>query len=204
MPSATLSTFEVITGLVDVGWCDFTVRLDTSSWSCRASYIGQHPLNGLIHSAIDLYTHIFEAPLEEEDAVWDCRATDEPGGIVIRATPVAANVRVRIFYYQSDLLWPNPKTSPEIPPVADRLVEYWSYADAIFQDAARAIARQGFTGLRNAWEPHGWDVDFHSEVLPVEHFLSLSALVRYRSRRKSMSLAEEIAILRDIEERNKS
>jgi hypothetical protein len=205
MPSVSLSIFEIITGVVEVGWCDFTVRVDTASWKCRASYIGQHPLHDLIHSAIDLYTHIFEAPLEEEDAVWDCRVTDEPGGILIRAIPEWKNVRVQIFDFQSDdSFWPEPKTSPAIPPVADTVVEYWSYAEAIFHAAARAIARQGFTGLREAWEPHGWDVDFHFEVLPVEHFLYLAALVRDRAPRKRMSLAEEIAILRDIEERNKS
>jgi hypothetical protein len=58
MPSASVSTFEVITDFVDVGWCDFAVRLDNSWWRCHTSYIGQHPLNDLIHSAIDLYTHI--------------------------------------------------------------------------------------------------------------------------------------------------
>jgi len=200
----SVSTFEVITGVAEWGGGDFTVRLDNSSWRCRASYIDQHPLHGLIHSAIDLYDHIFVAPYEIEDAVWDCRAADEPGGIVIRVTPEWENVRVQIFHYLSGSLWPSPKTSPEIPPVADRLVDYWNYAEAIWYDAARAIARQGFTGLRDAWEPNRWDADSHFEVLPIEHFFYLAALVRYRSPRKSMSLSEEIAILRDMEEKNKS
>lgn len=204
MLNTPLSTFEVTIGVADVGWCDFSVRVDNASWQCQASYIGDHPLNDLIHSAIDLYTHIFEAPLDEEQAVWDCRIADEPGGILIRTIPDGKNVRVQIFEFQSDDQWPKFEALPEIPPVAEAIVDYWSYADAIFQAGARAVAKQGFTGLRNGWIPQGWDVDFHFEVLPIEHFLYLAALVRDRAPRKRMSLAEEIAILRDIEGENKS
>jgi hypothetical protein len=79
--------FEIQTGVVDVGWCDFSVRLGSDTWSCHASCIDDHPLYPLIHSAVDLYNHIFEDPLPIENAVWDSLAADEPGGIVIRATP---------------------------------------------------------------------------------------------------------------------
>ena len=66
--------FQVTTGPVEVGLCDFTVRLGESSWSCRASYISTLPVTELIHSAIDLYEHLFEDPFPLENAVWDTRS----------------------------------------------------------------------------------------------------------------------------------
>ena len=196
-----VSIFEITTGPVDHGWCDFTVRLGDGVWNCHSSYIGSHPLHALIHSAIDLYNHIFEDPIPVENAIWDSLAADEPGGIVIRATPKIENVRVQIYQYLDDPLYPSPK-APEIPPAADAEIDYWTYADAIFLDASRAIARQGITGFRNAWEPNRWDIDAHCQVLPIEHFLYLAALVKHRAPIKGLRLEEEIAILTELGERH--
>lgn len=197
--------FEVRTGAVDEGWCEFLVRLGDESWSCHASYIGHHPLNPLIHSAVDLYNHIFEDPILIENAVWDSQVDDEPGGIVIRATPEGDKVRVRIYIYDGvDSFWPDPATLPEIPPTAEGVVDYWAYADAIFEDGSRAIARHGITGLRNAWQPNRWDIDAHYEVLPVEHFLYLAALVKHRSTKAGMDLEEELLLLHEMQTRFQS
>ena len=144
--------FEIQSGVVDVGWGDFSVRVGDHAWSCQASYIAEHPLNPLIHSAVDLFDHLFEDPLPIENAVWDALAADEPGGIVIRAVPQAESVRVKVFLYHEQL-WPDPEKVTDIPPVANIVMDYWAYAEAIFNDASRAIARQGFAGFRNGWEP---------------------------------------------------
>lgn len=196
--------FEISTGCVDVGWCDFLVRLGDKSWSCQASYIDHHPLYPLIHSAIDLYNHIFEEPIPIENAIWDSLAADEPGGIIIRATPEEQNVKIKIFHYPGEPLWPDPKKLPDISPVAEGLVDYWTYADAIFQDAARAVVRHGFTGLRNAWEPNRWDIDSHNPVFPVEHFLYLAALIKHRCPRKEMSLEDELCLLHELKQKYRS
>lgn len=186
--------FEIHTGKVEWGWSEFAVRLGEGRWSCMASYLGHHPLHPLIHSAVDLYHHIFEAPLPDENAVWDSQATDEPGGIVIRAVPQAENVRVTVF------LLPDEYSITDTTSVGEGLVDYWSYAGAIQADAARAIVRHGITGFRFGWVPGRWDIDSHFQVFPVEHFLYLSALVKYRSPKQEMSLTEELALLSHLRE----
>lgn len=199
-PGKGLKQFEIRTGAVDFGWCDFFVRLGDESFSCHASYISDHPLNPLIHSAVDLYKHIFDYPIPIDNAVWDSPAADEPGGIVIRATPEGECVRVRIYCYDEVHFWGSDTSMlPEIPPAAEGLVDYWTYADAIFEDCARAIGRHGITGLRNAWQPNRWDIDAHYEVLPVERLLYLAALVKYRSPKAGMSLEEELVLLHEMQ-----
>jgi hypothetical protein len=116
--------FQVSTGPVDAGWCAFEVRLGESSWGCQASYISSLPVVELIHSAIDLYEHLFEDPIPLENAVWDTLAADEPGGIVIRATPEDGKVKVTIYHYPNEPMWPKPDELPEIPPIASGLVDY--------------------------------------------------------------------------------
>ena len=192
------SFFEIRTGPTEVGWCDFSVRLGEASWNCHASYIGEHPLRNLIHSAVDLYHHIFEIPIPAKNAIWDCWTLDEPGGIVVRAIPEAQFVRVQVFQFTEDQLWPDPKMPPQMAPSGDAMVDYWDYAGAVLLDASRSIARQGITGLRNGWQPAGWDIDFHGQILPTEHFLYLAALVSHRAPRKEMSLKEEITILEKV------
>jgi hypothetical protein len=110
--------FQVTSGPVEAGWCAFEVRLGESSWSCQASLISSLPVSELIHSAIDLYEHFFEYAIPLENAVWDNLAADEPGGIVIRATPEDGKVKVTIFHYPSEPMWPKPDELPGIPPVS--------------------------------------------------------------------------------------
>jgi hypothetical protein len=195
--------FQIVTGPVEAGSCDFTVRLGESSWSCRASYIASLPVTELIHSAIDLYEHLFVEPLPMENAIWDSLAADEPGGIVIRATPEESKVKVVIFHYPSEPMWPKPDELPEIPPVSSGLMDYWTYADAIYEDAARVIARHGFTGLREAWEFGSWGIDGHWTVFSIEHFLYLAALIKHRSPRRNLTLEDELDLLREILEKSK-
>ena len=202
--AACLSDFEIRTGPVGDGWCDFTVRLGDASWSCSASYIDHHPLHYLIHSAVDLYDHLFVESVPVQNAVWDSLAADEPGGIVVRATPAGENVKVSIFYYPGEPLLPSPEKLPEIQPVAEGLVGYWTYADAIFNDAAKAVVRHGFTGLRNAWEANRWDIDAHYQVLPIEHFLYLANLVMNRSPKCGMTFQEEISLLNVLSQNHAS
>ena len=193
-----LSDFEIHTGPVGTGSCDFTVRLGDASWSCSASYIDHHPLHYLIHSAVDLYDHIFVEQVPVRNAVWDSLAADEPGGIVVRATPAGQNVKVSVFHYPDEPLWPSSEKLPAVPPVAEGLVDYWAYAEAIFEDAAAAVVRHGFTGLRNAWEPNRWDIDAHHQVLPIEHFLYLANLVMHRSPKNGMTFQEELSLLNEF------
>lgn len=191
--------FEILVGPAEAGWCDFTVRLNTLSWTCHASYIGDHPLKVLIHSAVDLYNHLFEDPIPVENARWDCLAADEPGGLFLRITPHSGNVKVTLFSYTSEMLHPNPENCPEVPPAAEAVMSYWDYAEGVLFAASRALARQGVTGLRNGWVPNMWHIDGHFEVFPMEHFLYLAALVRDRTPKTDMNLAEERAILADLE-----
>ncbi len=201
MIPSDLTEIEFITGSVEFGCSDFTVRLGAQRWHCRASYISYHPLRDLILSAVDLYDHIFNSPIPVENAVWEICAHDEPGGIVVRAVPCGEQVNIRIYHYTGDKLWPNPKNTPEVGPVAESLVNYWQFAEAILTDAARSLANHGITGFRNAWEPHRWDIDAHWEVLPVEHFLYLATLVKHRVPIYAMTLTEEIALLSEIMEK---
>jgi hypothetical protein len=200
---STLS-FEIVSGPVEFGSCEFKVSLGDSSWSCHASYIHSLPISDLIHAAIDLYEHQFDHPLPPENAVWDALAADEPGGIVIRATPTdnqARLVKLTIFYYPTEPMWPKPDELPEIPPVAKGLVDYWEFATAIYNDAARTISRHGVIGLRSAWEPGHWGIDGHWSVFPFEHFMYLAVLVKYRSPRESWTFEEELTLLREIREK---
>lgn len=194
--------FEIHSGDVDVGWCEFSVRAGDQSWSCHASYIADHPLKPLIHSAVDIFDHIYEDPLPIENAIWDSLAADEPGGIVIRAVPHAEKVNVKVFDYRDQYLWPSPSQLPEIPAVADIFIDYWMYAEAIFADASRVIARHGFAGFRNAWEPTSWDADTHHCILPVERFFYLASLIKHRVPRKVLSFQDELSLLANIDQKN--
>jgi hypothetical protein len=193
---------EFITGPVEVGWSDFTVRLSSSGWTCHTSYICSHPLRDLIFTAIDIYDHIFGNPVPEENAVWDTIACDELGGIVIRTIPLEKQVRVSVFNYTGDAsLWSKPENLPDMLPVGEATIDYWEFADAVFMDAARSIVRHGFTGFRERWEPHRWDIDAHFEVIPIEHFLFLAALVQRRQPSYGMTFQEELEILNEINNR---
>ena len=190
---------EFTSGVVDVGWSEFTVRLENESWSCQASYLYAHPLYELLLSAVDLYDHIFTAPVPKKNAIWLSNAIDEPGGIAIQAIPKNENAEVSVFIYDAEDL-PNSSEITKRPAVGKATVNYWEYANAVFQDAARAVARQGFTGFQNAWE-HTWDLDSHFEVLPVEHFLYLASLVMTKEKKPGLSLKEEINLLSTILEK---
>ena len=194
--------FEIQSGVVDVGWGDFSVRVGDHAWSCQASYVAAHPLDPLIHSAVDLYDHILEDPLPIENAIWDSLAADEPGGNVIRAVPQAEYVRVKVFRYREQL-WPDPAKLTTIPPVADVVMDYWAYAEAIFNDASSAIARQGFAGFRNGWEPGSWNAETHHCTLPIERFFYLASLIKNRTPRKRLSFQEELSLLTNIDRINR-
>lgn len=196
---STPSMIAIDTGPVDVGWSKFTVRLGSSGWTCQASYICSHPLRDLILAAVDIYDHIFVAPLPTENAVWDAVACDEPGGIVVRAIPIERQVRVSLYdYTDGTILWADSNNRPEIPAAGNIVVDYWDFADAVFMDAARAVVRHGFTGFRDGWTPNRWDADSHFEVLPVEHFLFLAGLTLRRQPTYRMTLDEELELLNEI------
>ena len=78
-------------------------------------------------------------------------------------------------------------------------IDYWDYANAVFYDASRAIARHGFTGFRYAWEHDSWGADFHCAILPVEYFFYLANLVMNQEKKTGLSLNEEIEILKKIQ-----
>lgn len=208
--------FEVRTGLVDTGWCDFYVRLGDQSWSCRASYIGEYPPAPLIRSAVDMHTRLFKSHWRGGKSFWDSKITAEPGGILIRVSPSGTMIKVTIFYSESDIFdsrnIDRPTADrPYIPPVAEGLVDYWDYADAIFVDAAKAIVRQGFVGLREAWNPGSWGADFDGydphfpmDPFPTDHFFYLAALKKYRSPKPKMSFEEELSLLQQLHEQYKS
>jgi hypothetical protein len=60
------------------------------------------------------------------------------------------------------------------------------------------VARHGFTGLREAWQPNTWSVEGHRLLFPVDHFLYLAALVKHRSPRRNLTLSDELELLREI------
>jgi len=188
--------FEIITGPVEYGWCDFSVRVGGNVWSCQASYVGEYPLDPLLHSAVNLHNHLFIDPIPEENAVCESRILDEPGGILIEARPEEGAVAVRVFH--------DPGNN-ELNQIADDSLvatlelDYWEYASAIANDARRAVARQGFVGLRNGWEgPEHWGFDFEYGIFPVEQFLYLLHLVRDRQPPVNRCLSDEILLLQQV------
>jgi hypothetical protein len=186
---------EFITGNVKSGWSKFTVRLGDKSWDCCASYIESHPLKELVISTVDIYDHIFNRPVPKENAVWRSVAQDEPGGIIILAIPKDEMVEVSVYLltddFDPDLLEGTLKPLPD----GQIIVSYWDYAEAVFIDAARSIARHGFTGFRQEWEPCRWDIDAHRQILPIEHFLFLANLIRERKPEYALSFSKEISLL---------
>lgn len=193
---------EFITGPVDAGWSKFTVRLGQQQWTCQASYLGTHPLRELVFAVLDIYDCDFADPgAPAFELCWDIWARDEPGGVFIRVG-IRANQRVNVRIYRNlieDKYLPRLDVAdPAIIPVAESVVDYWQFAEAVFDDAARSLARHGITGFRNGWYPDRWDVDAHYEALPVEHLLYLGALVKNHAPVKGLSLAEEIAMLGDM------
>jgi hypothetical protein len=191
--------FEICTGPVDVGWCDFTVRLGDGSWSCAASYVDLLPISQLVYAAVDLYDHYFEYGDPIDDAIRDVLAADEPGGIVVRLVPEADKLRVTVFHYPMNHWMPKPDELPEIPPVASGLIDFWTFANAVYEDAARTLSRHGVIGLRMAWNGK-WHVDDHHPVFPFEHFLYLTALLKSKSRTSPLTFREELALLDKLEE----
>ncbi|HEX5314020.1 MAG TPA: hypothetical protein VFX38_03805 [Gammaproteobacteria bacterium] len=183
---------EFRTARVESGWSDFTVSLGESSWKCRASYISAHPLVDMIHTAVDLYDHIFVAPMPEESSTWDITACDEPGGLLIRIVSIEGENRASVFRLDDQF-------KPQAVPVGEGTIDYWQFADAVFSDAARTVARYGFIGFRDRWFFPNWDRDYHYEALPIEHFLYLAALIERRKPVNEITLADEIGLLRKIQ-----
>jgi hypothetical protein len=193
-----LLPFNVESGFIEFGWSDFRVSLGEQRWSCQASYISAHPIQALVRAAIDIHTHFFSAfPFPPEHSVWQVLAADEPGGIVLRLAPEATCVRITIFHYPDEPTWPDPDELPEIPPVAEGFVDYWVFAEAVQRDAALVLGRHGLTGFTCGWDFWGWEDD-NLPLFPVALFLHLTALVRDRKVPGSMSLAEEIDLLRAL------
>lgn len=190
---------EFITGPVEAGWSEFTVWIGESSWTCNASYLGSHPLSQLIHLAVDIHEHIVENADCEGDDIWTAWAIDEPGGIVVQAAPVnGCKLEMSVFQFKKEDLLTMQKDPPDIPPNGECILEYWDFAKAVFNDAARAIARQGITGFRHAWEPFHWGDGFHFTALPVEQFFYLANLVMDGEKKPGLSLKEEIQILETV------
>ncbi len=191
---------EFITGPVEVGWTDFTIRLREHSWSCNASYLWSHPLNELILSAVAIWNHIYNEPYTIENAVWYSNALDEPGGIMIQAIPQNEDVEVSVFQYRDDIVIDLDK-KPDFPPAGVLLVNYWDYAKAVFTDASRTIARHGFTGFHQEWNlPHSLEERSHIAAIPIGQFLYLAQLVMKNKKDNfGLSLNDEIELLQKIQ-----
>ena len=192
--------FEIETSDVVDGLCDFGVRLGDGSWHCQASYIGDFPLKPLLVSAVELnsFIHQDEDDRVIEDPVWDSRTADEPGGIVIRARPAGDDVAVTIYYYEGEPLWPDPKKCPDVAPVAEAVITFREYAEAIYRDAVKVLVKHGVTGIHHHWSLGRWDKGEVSDVFPVPHLLRLAAILKGRVENTPLSWPEELAILREI------
>lgn len=185
--------FQILTGNTDAGWCNFTVQVGEVSWACRASYIGSYPLFPLIHSAVNLYNQRYMDSIPIENAVCDSYITGEPGGILIRATPEGDRVAIHVFC-DSELVQSSSIDCSRA--VASTVIDLWEYLDAIFADAHKAIARQGFLGLRNGWRGLShWGIDFEYSILPIEQFLYLAYIVRHRKPPVDSSFTDELDLL---------
>lgn len=195
--------FEITTGPTRNGWCDFTVRIDSASWKCQASYIGEYPLNPLVHSAVNLYCHIFVDPIPLENAFCDSIIADEPGGILLRATPSGENVNLHIYVDTEDAFAYGDPRVAERELVASSCINYWEYAEAIYRDLGRAISRQGIIGLRSGWSgEQKWGFDFEFNILPLEQVLYLAFLLRDRAAPSDSSFWDELAILGEMVQKN--
>lgn len=191
--------FEIMTGPTSDGWCDFSVRVDSDSWECRASYIGEHPLNPLVHSAVNLYGHIFVEPIPLENAVCDSIITDEPGGILLRATPSGHNVNLQIYIDPGNEFMSGDVKASERSLVAETSMDYWDYAGAIYCDLGRAISRQGIIGLRNGWRgKQNWGFDFEYNILPLEQVVYLAFLLKDRVAPTDSNFWDELAVLGEM------
>lgn len=158
------------------------------------------PITGFITTALNLYDHFYLTPWELEYAVWDCSVIDEPGGISVRITPEGEEVKISIFQHQKEWRRPGNKL-PDIDPVAEGVIEYWDFSDAVADELARIVVREGFTGLRRGWLCEDWtdeEIDSLPPVIPLPQFFYLITLVRDRSHRLSMSFDEEIELLNEL------
>ena len=185
--------FELTTGASEAGWCDFSVRLGDGRWNCQASYIGDHPLKGLIHSALGIHAELSRP--NTKPSTWDRLAAVEGGGIVIRAHVECGKVRVKVFHYPGGEPWPSPEKQPQLPE-GEAVISFQDYALAIYRDSGRAIMRQGIVGVAMGWEwSDGWP---SSEPIPIAQLLRLSAIVHNFPADRPMALDEEIEILRAL------
>ena len=195
MESPLQMPFELTTEKSEVGWCDFSVRLGDARWDCQASYIGDHPLRSLIHSALGIHSELSRP--NARPSTWDSLAADEGGGIFIRANREGGRVRVKAFHYLGGDPWPSPERQPQ-PPAGEAAIDFQDYALAIYRDASRAISRQGIMGFARGWDWSWCDGEPSSEPIPIPQFLRLAGIVRNLPVDEPTTLDEEIEILRTL------
>ena len=179
------SPFALAVGETADGWCKYEVRFGDHTWRCEASYIGDYPLCPLIHAAVELPREFDDADncWDADQDAWDCLAADEPGGIVLRLIPLNGRedcrIRLQVFRYRGDDLWPSPHKHPDIKPEAEGVITLDAFARAVYEAGADALARQGITNLSLNWEHHLMTHDNASLVVfPVDRFLHLHRQLR--------------------------
>jgi hypothetical protein len=125
--------------------------------------------------------------------VWDCLAADEPGGIVLRILPLLGpkgrRIRMQVFRYRGDDLWPGPDKIPEIFPEADGIITLDAFARAVYTAAADALAREGITGLSHKSARDSPDNESVESLSSVRNTLNIWANKRHRPRQMSQPLA---------------
>lgn len=196
--------FKIKTGEINAGWCDFSVQLGDEIWSCCASYIGSHPLLPLICSVIEIYDDGYATPTWAgcEPASCDTVIRDEPGGLIIKATPennIRNDLRIQIFKFSDGITNPVSQELYDIPPVAEGLVCFWDYAESILEDASRTLIRHGFLGFLRSWDNAALEDFSLLPVFPIEHFIYLAMLVKHRSSRFELTFKDEISLLQELE-----
>lgn len=196
--------FSIHLNQTEYGWVDVSLQgvLNQGVWQKAISYLGDHPLIGFIHTAIDLYGHYHKEPLPIKHH--DYRAPElltftlysEPEKFTISFLPNETDklIRFRLTDCNDMMETGNNDSLPRL--IAETSVHFDDYFRAVYDAVCVALARQGIIGISDAW---GGDRESEKAgYLPVDAMILMAAVITSGSMPEELSFAQEIQLLQQI------
>lgn len=206
---ATSHNFAIFLSQTEYGWVDVSLQgvLQHGVWQKAISYLGEHPLIGFIHTAIDLYGYYHKEPLPIKHHEYSApelltfTLLSEPGKFAIGLLP---NETDRIIMFSltdcGDMMETGNNYYPKS--IAETSVNFDDYFRAVYDAVCVALARQGVICISDAW---GCDRESEKAgYLPVDAMIFMAAVITSGSMPEELSFSQEIQLLQQILDHGKA
>lgn len=202
--------FAIFLSQTKYGWVNLSLEgvWQQGVWQEAISYLGEHPLVGFIHTAIDLYGHynngLFQVEHQNQCTSGLMRFVllSESGKHAISLFP--SNEDRMITLALTDCFCLTESGDNFYPPklIAETRVHFDDYLRAVYDTVCVALARQGIIGISDSW---GGDRESEKAgYLPVDAMIFMAAIMTFGNMPDELSFAQEIQLLQQMLDHGKS